>query len=377
MGSYRYWERELGRDDFTFGQFGENFTVEGLADDPVCIGDRYAIGSASLRGHPARVTCYRVAIRIEDPRIPALLVSHRRPGFYFRVSEEGEVEAGAPGNAGLAATSPPPAWPGFRTLAVTAITPEGDEAISIRLEDPAGTAVPPAAAPSCWTEATPVLAMLQALARDRSQRPVRWLHGARDGAQHAFAAEARALLAELPHAEAHVFYSRPRPADVAGRDDDHADRLDGPALQALAPPADAQAYVCGPGAFMDEITAALAAAGIDPSHIHTEPFGPAPSQTPGIAAAPACRAPARPSRSPAATSRSPGPTATPACWSWPRPATSPCAGRAARACATRARRPSSRAPSATDPTPSSPPRRAARSSAARSPATTSCSTSDA
>ena len=149
MGSYRYWERELGRDDFTFGQFGENFTVEGLADDPVCIGDRYAIGSASLRGHPARVTCYRVAIRIEDPRIPALLVSHRRPGFYFRVSEEGEVEAGAPGNAGLAATSPPPAWPGFRTLAVTAITPEGDEAISIRLEDPDARACPAGAGPSC------------------------------------------------------------------------------------------------------------------------------------------------------------------------------------------------------------------------------------
>src|SRR4029453_13467689 len=43
---------------------------------------------------PPRVTCYRVGIRMNDPRIPALLVSHHRPGFYFRVLEEGEVQAG-------------------------------------------------------------------------------------------------------------------------------------------------------------------------------------------------------------------------------------------------------------------------------------------
>ena len=92
--SYRYWESELERDGFVHGQFGENFTVEGLADDEVCIGDRYRIGTATLEVTQPRVTCYRVGIRMEDPRIPALLVSHRRPGFYFRVIEEGEVEAG-------------------------------------------------------------------------------------------------------------------------------------------------------------------------------------------------------------------------------------------------------------------------------------------
>ena len=180
IDSYRYWERELGRDDFVYGQFGENFTVEGLGDDEVCIGDRYRIGTAVFEVTQPRVTCYRVGIRMNDPRIPALLVSHRRPGFYFRVLEEGEVEAGdeivklasgpeqmtvaevdallylpghprqqllralripalspgwqasfqalldgepGSGNAGLAATSPPPAWPGFRRLAVTAIEP--------------------------------------------------------------------------------------------------------------------------------------------------------------------------------------------------------------------------------------------------------------
>src|SRR4051812_45752851 len=200
-GSYRYWERELGRTDLGYGQFGENFTVDGLADDEVCVGDRFRIGTATFEVSQPRVTCYRVGIRMDDPRIPALLVSHRRPGFYFRVLDDGEVQAGdeivklasgpeqmtvaevdgllylpghgrqdllralripalspgwqasfralldqAPGggNAGLAAASPPPAWSGFRPLTAREITPENDEVISIRLEDPDGAPLPAA-----------------------------------------------------------------------------------------------------------------------------------------------------------------------------------------------------------------------------------------
>ena len=94
MDSYHYWERFLGRNDFTFGQFGENFTVEGLPDNEVCIGDRYRIGSAEFEVTQPRVTCYRVGIRMNEPRMPALLVAHHRPGFYFRVLQEGEVGAG-------------------------------------------------------------------------------------------------------------------------------------------------------------------------------------------------------------------------------------------------------------------------------------------
>src|ERR1700749_849659 len=94
IDSYRHWERELGRDDFDYGQFGENFTVEGLADDVVCIGDRYRIGGALFEVTQPRVTCYRVGIRMDDPAMPALLVAHHRPGFYLRVLEEGIVEAG-------------------------------------------------------------------------------------------------------------------------------------------------------------------------------------------------------------------------------------------------------------------------------------------
>src|SRR3989449_192721 len=93
---YRYWQRELDRDDFSFGQFGENFTVEGLPDDEVCIGDRYRIGTAQFEVTQPRVTCYRVGIRTNEPQMPALLTSSGLPGFYLRVLEEGEVGAGDP-----------------------------------------------------------------------------------------------------------------------------------------------------------------------------------------------------------------------------------------------------------------------------------------
>src|SRR5690348_51087 len=92
--SYQYWKEQLGRDDFEYGQFGENFTVQGLADDQVYIGDRYRIGDAIFEVTQPRVTCFRVGIRMDDPRMPALLVSHHRPGFYFRVLTEGTVQAG-------------------------------------------------------------------------------------------------------------------------------------------------------------------------------------------------------------------------------------------------------------------------------------------
>ena len=94
MESYHYWENFLGRGDFMFGQFGENFTLEGLADNEVCIGDRYRIGNAIFEVTQPRVTCYRLGIRMNESRMPALVVAHRRPGFYFRVLQDGEVGAG-------------------------------------------------------------------------------------------------------------------------------------------------------------------------------------------------------------------------------------------------------------------------------------------
>jgi ferredoxin-NADP reductase/MOSC domain-containing protein YiiM len=92
--SYDYWSRHLGRSDLSWGIFGENFTVDGLPDDQVCIGDRYRIGEAEFEVTQPRTTCYRVGLRLDEPQMPALLVAHRRPGFYFRVLREGRVQAG-------------------------------------------------------------------------------------------------------------------------------------------------------------------------------------------------------------------------------------------------------------------------------------------
>src|SRR6195952_2885706 len=94
IASYRYWQQHLGRDDFQYGQFGENCTVDGLPDDEVCIGDRYRIGDAVFEVTQPRVTYYRVGLRMGVPNMAALLVSHRRPGFYLRVLTEGEVASG-------------------------------------------------------------------------------------------------------------------------------------------------------------------------------------------------------------------------------------------------------------------------------------------
>ncbi len=92
--SYRHWQAQLERTDFVYGQFGENFTIEGMPDSAVCIGDRYRIGTALFEVTQPRVTCYRVGIRTNEPRMPALLTSSGRPGFYFRVLQEGAVGAG-------------------------------------------------------------------------------------------------------------------------------------------------------------------------------------------------------------------------------------------------------------------------------------------
>jgi ferredoxin-NADP reductase/MOSC domain-containing protein YiiM len=203
MDAYRYWEAQLGRKDFSFGQFGENFTVDGLADDEVCVGDRYRIGSALFEVTQPRVTCYRVGIRMGEPAMAALLVSHHRPGFYFRVLEEGEVGANDEivkvadgperitvadidallylpnpsreklerslrvpalsqgwktsleaiagqktsqgGNPGLkAASGPPPAWPGFRPLRVTRVDREAANVVSLSIEQLDGAPLPAA-----------------------------------------------------------------------------------------------------------------------------------------------------------------------------------------------------------------------------------------
>jgi ferredoxin-NADP reductase/MOSC domain-containing protein YiiM/ferredoxin len=406
IDSYRYWERELGRDDFTYGQFGENFTVDGLADDEVCIGDRYRIGEALFEVTQPRVTCYRVGIRMNEPAMPTLLVAHHRPGFYVRVLEEGVVQAGdeivkvADGPERLTVaqidallylpnksralleralqvpalsegwqwsfrellakfdrgTPAAPAWPGFQSLRVAEIRRESSTITSFVLvpaEDKASTpfaspgqyltvrvrpdadAQPLArsyslsdvpdergyrisvkregagsrylhervkvgdhvdvAAPrgdfvlregtrpvvliSAGVGATPVLAMLHALASEQSTRQVWWLHGARNREDHAFGAEVDELLASLPDSHRLLAYSRP-----GDRDPDHdlTGRLDLAALEQAGVPNDADYYLCGPDGFMRAIGAALAARGVAPERIATEVFGAVAAYSSGI-----------------------------------------------------------------------------------------------
>ena len=423
--SYRHWEAQLKRTDFVSGQFGENFTIEGLTDDVVCIGDRYRIGSALFEVTQPRVTCYRVGIRMNEPRMPALLTSSGRPGFYFRVLEEGEVGAGdeivkvgeapermtveeinallyspehaperlrralridaispgwrtsfeallesataeaASGNAGLApAAASHPAAPGFRQLVVTAIDRESADILSLTMQGADGQALPaplagqyvvlrlrrsPDARPlyrsyslsgarsteryrisvkvepngaagehlrdhvgvgdtldvsaprgsfilqpgegpvvlcSAGIGATPVLAMLHALATAGSTRQIVWLHAARDREHHPFAAEVRRLMALLPRGRAYVCYSRPGTLDKLGEDFNAAGHLSRSTFDEVGVARESDAFLCGPTRFMGEMKEAFVAFGLAPGRIHLELFNGGESITPGVVSAP-------------------------------------------------------------------------------------------
>jgi ferredoxin-NADP reductase/MOSC domain-containing protein YiiM len=415
IDSYRHWQRHMGRDDFTYGQFGENLTVDGLADDEVCIGDRYRIGGAEFEVTQPRVTCYRVGLRLGQPDMAALLVSHHRPGFYMRVISEGRIRAGdrivrtrtgphalsvadidallyLPGHdpaqlrralripalspgwqqsfremleaAGADATGGArpaghePAWAGFRPLRVTDVVRDSADVCSVYLAAADGAKLPAAQAgqyltlrvngagrpapvrnyslssapgadpyrisvkqephgaastylihklrPGATLDAgaprgdfildagtgpvllisagigvTPVLAMLYELAATGSTREIWWLYGARGPREHPFAGETHDLLAALPQAREHLFYSHATPAE-RHRAHAAAGRLTKDRLTDLAVPASADAYICGPASFMTDIKDALTAIGVDQGRIHIELFGALASINPGV-----------------------------------------------------------------------------------------------
>ena len=421
--SYRYWQEQLKRTDFVHGQFGENFTIEGLPDDAVCIGDRYQIGSALFEITQPRVTCYRVGIRMNEPRMPALLTSSGRPGFYFRVLREGEVGAGdeivkvgkakermtiaeinallyssnhardqleralriealspgwrasfeallqslttatSSGNAGLApAAAAHPVTPGFRPLAVTAIDHESADVLSLTMQSADGQPLPtplpgqyvvirlqpnasgpplfrcyslsnapsteryrisvkiepngvagtylrahvqigdtldvssprgsfilqsgerPIVLLSAGIGATPVLAMLHLLAAARSTRQVLWLHAARDGQHHPFAAEVRCLMVALPHGRSFVCYSRPDSRDKMGEGFDDSGDLSRSVFEELAC-RERRMFISAGRLVLCQHKAVLAALGVAPQGIHVEIFNGSESMTPGVVGA--------------------------------------------------------------------------------------------
>jgi ferredoxin-NADP reductase/MOSC domain-containing protein YiiM len=421
--SYAYWQEQLKRSDFVHGQFGENFTIEGLPDDAVFIGDRYRIGTALFEVTQPRVTCYRVGIRMNEPRMPALLTSSGRPGFYFRVLQEGEVGAGdeiekvgeakermtvdeinallyspnhardrleramriealspgwrssfalllqnqtgtGRGNPGLApAEAAYPAAPGFRPLTVTAIDQESADVLSLTLESPDGqplqTALPgqyvvlrlhpntvgpplfrsyslsgplsteryrisvkiepngaagtylrdhvrvgdildvssprgsfilqsgerPVVLLSAGIGATPVLAMLHAMASTHSTRQVLWLHAARDREHHPFAEEVGRLMLALTHGRSYVCYSRPSSDDKMGVHFDAIGHLSRSVFDEVGVPREADVYLCGPTRFMADMKEALVSSSVAPERIHVELFNGSESMTPGVVGA--------------------------------------------------------------------------------------------
>jgi ferredoxin-NADP reductase/ferredoxin len=348
-----------------------------------------------------------------EPRMPSLLVSHHRPGFYFRVIEEGMIEAGdkivrlhadpekltvadvdallylpnrsrrtlkralrvpalSEGWQGsfqdlldqdqsTADAPAAPAWEGFQPLTVTAVSRESSTIVSVSLAASNGNAIGGAApgqyltlrlapegatgaaivrsyslssvaergafrisvklepggegstfihehlrpgdtvnvaAPrgtfvlrgddrpvvliSAGVGATPVLAMLQALAEAGDGRGVWWIHGARNSAEHAFAREVDAFLAALPNAHRIVAYSRPGPHDEPGASFDVSGRITIETIESAGIPAGADYYLCGPTAFMRNLSAGLAAHGIAPERVSVETFGAIDTTAPGI-----------------------------------------------------------------------------------------------
>jgi ferredoxin-NADP reductase/ferredoxin len=159
---------------------------------------------------------------------------------------------------------------------------------------------------SAGVGATPVLAMLQTLAAQRSPRTVWWLHAARDGESHPFAEEVRTLLARLPAGRSFVSYSAPSDTDRPGVDYTFAGRFDLERIRDLKPPQGADAYICGPDSFMKGMTEALEACGLSAARIRTEIFGARSAITPGVVAGPGS-APHQPARVPGGQS---GPSVT-------------------------------------------------------------------
>ena len=91
---YDYWRKQFPSMDLVWGMFGENFTTEGLMEDSVNIGDQFQIGSAKLVATQPRMPCYKLGVRFGRMEVIRQFMASGRPGIYFRVLEEGEVEAG-------------------------------------------------------------------------------------------------------------------------------------------------------------------------------------------------------------------------------------------------------------------------------------------
>ena len=406
--NYAYWADELGRDDFTIGQFGENFTVEGMLEDDIRVGDVFRVGSALVEVSQPRVPCYKLAMKMGIEGFQNRFMASGRMGFYFRVIEEGDVGAG---DGIRLVTREPDAmtvrevnnllyfdktnlkasaqaldipalahgWKGsfegrlakaaaktgdkYRGFVVDRKEPESATITSFYLAPEEGGALPdfapgqfltfeltipgrskpllrtyslsespnpdyyrvsikrepapaerpdlspgvssnylhdqvgigaklrvgaprgkfhldrdsdrPAVLLSAGVGLTPMISMMNEIAQRGTGRPVWFIHGTRDGREHAMAAHVRAMAQAHQNVRAHIRYSRPAAADIEGRDYDSRGHVDIELLRQVLPFDDHEFYLCGPTPFMKSLYGGLLSLDVSESRIHYEFFGPA------------------------------------------------------------------------------------------------------
>jgi ferredoxin-NADP reductase/MOSC domain-containing protein YiiM len=408
--NYAYWARELGRDDFTVGQFGENFTVEGMLEDDVHVGDVFRVGSALVEVSQPRVPCYKLAIKMGIEGFQNQFLASGRMGFYFRVLEEGEVGAGdtiqlvkrdpramtvreinellyfdkenLKGTAKALdipalshgwkgsfeerlakAAAPAETREGYCIFVVDRKEPESETITSFYLVPEDGAALPrflpgqflsfelsipgqpkpvirtyslsdspnadyyrvsikrepaPAGRPdltpglssnyfhdqvgvgttlrvgaprgkfhldpdgeravvllSGGVGLTPMISMMNAIVQSGTRRPVWFIHGARNGREHAMGAHVRRLAEANDSVHAHIRYSQPEAGDIEGRDYDSRGRVDIALLKQVLPFDDYEFYLCGPTPFMRSLYCGLLSLDVSEERVHYEFFGPA------------------------------------------------------------------------------------------------------
>jgi ferredoxin-NADP reductase/MOSC domain-containing protein YiiM/predicted pyridoxine 5'-phosphate oxidase superfamily flavin-nucleotide-binding protein len=408
--NYAYWARELGRDDFTLGQFGENFTVEGMLEDDIHVGDIFRVGGALVEVSQPRVPCYKLAIKMGIEGFQNKFLASGRVGFYFRVLEEGEVGAGdvielvkrdprrmtvtevsnllyfdkenlEAARKALEIPALSHGWKGsfekrlakaetsaevregFRSFVVDRKEPESETITSFYLVPEDGAPLPeflpgqfltfelnipgqptpvirtyslsdspnsdcyrvsikretaPADQPdlppglssnyfhdqvevgtklrvgaprgkfhldpdserpvvllSGGVGLTPMISMMNAIVHSRSQRPVWFIHGARNGREQAMGAHVRRVAGENDNVHVHIRYSQPGPDDIEGRAYDSRGRVDIALLKQVLPFDDYDFFLCGPTPFMRSLYCGLLSLGVSEARIHYEFFGPA------------------------------------------------------------------------------------------------------
>jgi ferredoxin-NADP reductase/MOSC domain-containing protein YiiM/predicted pyridoxine 5'-phosphate oxidase superfamily flavin-nucleotide-binding protein len=408
--NYAYWARELGREDFAVGQFGENFTVEGMLEDDIRVGDIFRVGGAVVEVSQPRVPCYKLAIKMGIEGFQNQFLASGRMGFYFRVLEEGEVGAGdtielvkrdpkamtvrqvnellyfdktnLKGTAEALdipalshgwkgsfqerlakATAPAETRDRYRKFVVDRIEPESETITSFYLVPEDGAPLPPflpgqfltfelkipgQARPVLRTYSlsdspnpdyyrvsikrepapadrldlapglssnyfhdqvalgtkipvgaprgkfhldpdseravvllsggvglTPMISMMNTIVQSGAPRPLWFVHGARNGREHAMAAHVRRMAEDHDNVHAHIRYSQGAPGEVAGRHCDSEGRVDIALLKQVLPFDDYDFYLCGPTPFMRSLYCGLLSLDVSEQRIHYEFFGPA------------------------------------------------------------------------------------------------------